>query len=135
MGPEGSKGSEGSKGKVSPLCGDEYEVSVTGFTFVAPVVHAEEQEPPSLGRGWRRQATKEQRQFFSHIFGVPQGFAQLHPGRANKRNAILNFSFSLEGNAAKRQRVYEGKNDNDAPLIPYAGPTSPDLAILCKIAT
>ena len=68
-------------------------------------------------------------------FGVPQGFAQLHPGRANKRNAILNFSFSLEGNAAKRQRVYEGKNDNDAPLIPYAGPTLPDLAILCRIAT
>lgn len=37
-------------------------------------------------------------------------------GQSNKRKAILNFSFSLEGNAAKRQRVYEGKNDNDAPL-------------------
>jgi hypothetical protein len=41
-GSEGSKGSKGSEGKVSPLCGDEYEVSVTGFTFVSPLVHADE---------------------------------------------------------------------------------------------
>ena len=26
---------------VSPLRGDEYEVSVTGFTYVTPVVHDE----------------------------------------------------------------------------------------------
>ena len=69
------------------------------------------------------------------IFGVPQGFAQLHSGRASKRKAILNFSFPLEGNAAKRQRVYEVKNDNVAPLLLYAGPTLPDLAIPCRIAT
>ena len=31
--------------------GNEYEDSVTGFTFVTPVVHAGEPEPPSLGRG------------------------------------------------------------------------------------
>lgn len=31
--------------------GDEYKVSVTGFTFVSQVVHAEEPEPPSSGRG------------------------------------------------------------------------------------
>ena len=65
----------------------------------------------------------------------PQGFAQLHSGRASKRKAILNFSFPLEGNAAKRQRVYEAKNDNVAPLLFYAGPTLPDLAILRRIAT
>jgi len=68
-------------------------------------------------------------------FGVPQGFAQLHSGRANKRKAIPNFSFPLEGNAAKRQRVYEVKNYNVAPLLLYAGPTLPNLAILCRIAT
>jgi hypothetical protein len=60
---------------------------------------------------------------------------QLHSGRANKRKAILNFSFPLEGNASKRQRVYEVKNDDAAPLLSYAGPTLPDLAILCRIAT
>ena len=60
---------------------------------------------------------------------------QLHSGRTNKRKAILNFSFPLEGNAAKRQRAYEVKNDNVAPIPFYAGPTLPDLAILCRIAT
>jgi len=29
------------KGKVSPLRGDEYEDSVTGFPFVSPVLHDE----------------------------------------------------------------------------------------------
>ena len=48
---------------------------------------------------------------------------------------MLNFSFPLEGNAAKRQRVYEVKNDNVTPLLLYTGPTLPDLAILCRIAT
>ena len=56
-------------------------------------------------------------------------------GQSNKRKAILNFSFSLEGNAAKRQRVYEGKNDNDAPSLPYTGPTSADLETLCRVST
>ena len=70
---------------------------------------------------------------FSSVFLSP--IAQLHSVRANKRKAILNFSFPLEGNAAKRQRVYEVKNDNVAPLLLYAGPTLPDLAILCRIAT
>ena len=67
------------------------------------------------------------------VFLSPIG--QLHPGRANKRKTILNFSFSLEGNAAKRQRVHEVKNENVAPIPFYAGPTLPDLAILCRIAT
>ena len=40
--------------------------------------------------------------------GVPQGFAQLHPGRANKRKALLNSRCPLRGH-----RVYEGKNNND----------------------
>jgi hypothetical protein len=66
---------------------------------------------------------------------ILRAIAQLHSGRALKRKAILNFSFSLEGNAAKRQRVYEVKNDNVAPLLLYAGPTLPDLEILCRIAT
>ena len=30
------------------------EPDVTGFTFVSPVLHDEEPEPPSLERGWRR---------------------------------------------------------------------------------
>ena len=34
--------------------GNAYKVSVTGFGFVSSVLHNEEQEPPSLGRGWRR---------------------------------------------------------------------------------
>ena len=63
----------------------------------------------------------------------PQGFAQLHSGRASKRKAILNFSFPLEGNAAKRQRVYEVKNDNVAPLLLYTGPTLVDSRILCRM--
>ena len=33
------------------------------------------------------------------------------------------------------KRVYEGKNNNVAPLLSYAGPTVPDLAILYRIAT
>ena len=37
-GSKGSEGSEGSEGKVSPG-GDEYKDSVTGFTFVSPLVH------------------------------------------------------------------------------------------------
>ena len=32
-GSEGSKGSEGSEGGGLPLCGNDYKVSVTGFTF------------------------------------------------------------------------------------------------------
>ena len=39
-GSKGSKGSKGSEGVVSPD-GDEYEDSVTGFTFVTPVIHAD----------------------------------------------------------------------------------------------
>ena len=35
---------------IAAFGGDEYKVSVTGFTFVSQVVHAEEPEPPSLGR-------------------------------------------------------------------------------------
>ena len=30
--------------------GDEYIVSVTGLAFVSPVLHYEEQKPPSTGR-------------------------------------------------------------------------------------
>ena len=46
---------------------------------------------------------------------------------------MLNFSFPLEGNAAKRQRVYEIKNDNVAPLLLYTGPTLVDSRILCRM--
>ena len=116
---------------------------------MSPVLQEEVPEPPSSGRGcrrrrrriaaFRRKAEAPQgpglRQTYSCIYSVflsPIG--QLHSGRANKRKAIPNFSFPLEGNAAKRQRVYEGKNDNVAPLLLYAGPTLPDLAILCRIA-
>ena len=65
---------------VSPLRGDEYEDSVTGFTFVSPVLHARELKPPSLGRGWRRQTTEDRGVSSLLIFGVPQGSAQLLPG-------------------------------------------------------
>jgi hypothetical protein len=36
---------------IAAFGGDEYIVSVTGFTFVSPLVHADAPEPPSLGRG------------------------------------------------------------------------------------
>ena len=42
---------------IAAFGGDEYIVSVTGLAFVSPVLHDVEQEPPSSGRGWRRQAT------------------------------------------------------------------------------
>ena len=44
----------GPEGVVSPLRGDEYEDSVTGFVLVSPVLHDKELDPPSPGRGWRR---------------------------------------------------------------------------------
>ena len=58
----GSKGSEGSarlqragsKGGGIALRAMKYEVSVTGLSFVSPVLHDEEPEPPSIGRRWRR---------------------------------------------------------------------------------
>ena len=34
--------------------GDEYIVSVTGPASVSPLLHDEEQDPPSIGRRWRR---------------------------------------------------------------------------------
>jgi hypothetical protein len=37
------------RGRYRPT-GDEYKVSVTGFAFVSPQLHDEEQKPPSLGR-------------------------------------------------------------------------------------
>jgi hypothetical protein len=37
---------------IAAFGGDEYIVSVTGFTFVSPLAHADEPEPPSSGRGW-----------------------------------------------------------------------------------
>ena len=46
------------RGRYRPA-GDEYKVSVTRFGIVSPVLHDEEPEPPSLGRGWRRQATED----------------------------------------------------------------------------
>ena len=36
---------------VSPLRGDKYKDSVTGFPIASPVLHDEVPEPPSLGRG------------------------------------------------------------------------------------
>ena len=47
-----------------------------------------------------------------------------------KEGAPLNSCCPLRGH-----RVYEVKNDNVAPFLLYAGPTLPDLAILCRIAT
>jgi hypothetical protein len=54
---------------------------------------------------------------------------------AANRKALLNFSFPLEGNAAKRQRVYEGKHTSNTLLLIYAGPTSADLETLCRVST
>ena len=39
---------------IAALGGDEYIVSVTCLPLVSEVLHDEEPEPPSLGRGWRR---------------------------------------------------------------------------------
>ena len=38
-------------------------------------------------------------------------------GKSIKKKALQIFSFPLEGNASKKQRVYEGKNDEAAPLL------------------
>ena len=35
---------------IAAFGGDEYIVSVTGFTFMSPMLHDEEQKPLSLGR-------------------------------------------------------------------------------------
>ena len=48
----------------------------------------------------------------------------------HKEGAPLHSRCPLRGH-----RVYEVKNDNVAPLLLYTGPTLPDLAILCRIAT
>ena len=45
---------------IAAFGGDEYIVSVTGFTLVSPMLHDEETKPPSPGRG-APQATEEQR--------------------------------------------------------------------------
>ena len=108
-----------------------------GFKGFKGVVAASPQVMAACGGGLCRKVVfaslKEKKRFKVRTY--PQGSAQLHSGRANKRKAILNFLFPLEGNASKRQRVYEVKNDDAAPLLSYAGPTLPDLAILCRIAT
>ena len=39
------------------------EPYVTSFTFVSPLLHDKVPEPPSSGRGWRRQATEDSRPF------------------------------------------------------------------------
>ena len=44
--PRSGPGSEGSEGEGIAF-GDEYIVSVTGLAFVSPVLHDEEQKPPS----------------------------------------------------------------------------------------
>ena len=51
-------------------------------------------------------------------------------GQSIKRKALLNSRCPLRGH-----RVYEGKIDNVAPLLLYAGPTSTDLHILCRMCT
>ena len=126
------------------------ELYVTGIPLVSPLLHGREPEPSYFGRRCRRR--RRMIAAFQRKAEAPKGpdvtysvfhelsvflraIAQLHSGRAIKRKAPLFISFPLEGNAAKRQRVYEVKNDNVAPLLLYAGPTLPDLAILCRIAT
>ena len=69
QGSEGSKGSQGSKGGGIAF-GDEYKVSVTGFTLVATILHDEEPKPPSSGRRWRRQATEDRGVSSLLIFSV-----------------------------------------------------------------
>ena len=49
----------GFKGEGIALWAMSRKSAVMGFTFVSPVLHDEEPEPPSLGRGWRRQATED----------------------------------------------------------------------------
>ena len=59
--------------------GDEYEVSVTGFALVSRMLHDEESEPPSLGRGLSRRRRIGASVIFKIYQTYPQGFAQLHP--------------------------------------------------------
>ena len=102
------KSFRGFKGKVSPLRGDEYIVIVTGFALVSRMLHDKESEPPSLGRGRSRRRRIGASVLFKIYQTYPQGFAQLHSGRATK-----------------------GKR----PYGQARRLTSPDLAILCRIAT
>ena len=82
---------------------------VTGFGFVSPVLHDGEPEPPSTGRGWRRQAPEDRGiRSLLRIFGVPQGFAQLLTFGRQKESALMSRLGAL---------------------------LRPNLAILCRIAT
>ena len=45
-----------------------------------------------------------------------------------QKESVSIFSCPLEGNAAKRQRVYGGKNDDVALILPYAAPYFARLA-------
>ena len=49
---------------------------------------------------------------------------------ADNRKALLNSRCPLRGH-----RVYEVKDDNVAPFLLYAGPTSADLETLCRVST
>ena len=49
---DGPSGPEGFG--IAAFSGDEYIVSVTGLTFVSPMLHDVVRKPPSPGRRWRR---------------------------------------------------------------------------------
>ena len=61
--------------------GDEYIVSVTGLAFVSPLLHDEEQKPPSLGRGWHRRRRRIGASILWKKFGpILSPIGQLLPG-------------------------------------------------------
>ena len=71
-----------------------------------------------------RRKYEENRLFDCHVRGTICSL--------NEKRPWLN-GITLEGNASKRQRVYEVKNDNVAPLLLYTGPTLVDSRILCRM--
>ena len=164
-GSEGSKGSQGSEGGgFAAFGGDEYKISVTEFPFVSPLLHDEVPKPSSFGRRWRRRrrmiadfrrkseappgpnVSKRHSCVILDLSSALSGssFLRKEPtlraclptlrvirGRsADNRKALLNSRCPLRGH-----RVYEVKNDNIAPFLLYAGPTSADLETLCRVST
>ena len=71
-----------------------------------------------------------------HFYSYHSGDLAAYHGQPTKRKALLNFSFPLEG---KCHEVAKGCTRARMimllPLLPYAGPTSADLEVLCRTST
>ena len=71
-----------------------------------------------------------------HFYSYHSADLAAYHGQPTKRKALLNFSFPLEG---KCHEVAKGCTRARMimllPLLPYAGPTSADLEVLCRTST